>query len=73
MLLLSSTSVKEAAKVIDEFEITLQSYLAQNEPMLEVSFSFGIAEFNSEKHSTIEALLSDADAQMYKYKHASSN
>ncbi len=69
MVLLSSTSITEAARVIDEFEITLHSYLEQKEPLLDVSFSYGIAEFNHEQHDSIEALLADADAQMYEYKH----
>ena len=70
VVLLSSTSMIEAKKVIDQFETTLQSYLEQKEPALDVSFSFGIAEFDHKKHETIEALLSDADTKMYEYKHA---
>lgn len=70
VVLLSCTSMTEAKKVIAQFETTLQSYLEQKEPALDVSFSFGIAEFDHKKHGTIEALLADADTQMYEYKHA---
>lgn len=69
IILLSSTSPNQAKGVIGEFKKALDSYIQLKQLGLEVSFSFGIIEFDHKIHTTIEAFLSDADTKMYSNKH----
>jgi diguanylate cyclase (GGDEF)-like protein len=68
VLLLSSTSRKEAEQVIEKFKLSLDRYNQEKNHTYDVSFSHGIVEFNSEKHTGIEDLLSEGDMRMYECK-----
>lgn len=70
VLLLNSTSAKEAAKVIEKFSSSLQDLNKEQQAPFDILFSFGIVEFNADVHDNIETLLSDGDKLMYECKHA---
>jgi len=69
VLLLNSTAKNEAEKVIQQFRLSTSEYYQQKKAELDVSFSFGIVEFEYAKHDSIETLLADADKLMYVNKH----
>lgn len=68
ILLLNSTSKKEAEKVVEDFKLSLENYLYGKEIRPDVAFSSGIVEFDHLKHESIEALLSEGDKLMYQSK-----
>ncbi|MEH6628029.1 MAG: sensor domain-containing diguanylate cyclase [Motiliproteus sp.] len=68
VLLLSRTSKKQAEKVIDKFGKSLHQYNQEARRGYDVSFSYGIVEFNHKKHTTIEELLAESDSLMYELK-----
>ncbi|WP_019029356.1 sensor domain-containing diguanylate cyclase [Colwellia piezophila] len=67
-VLLSSTSRKQAEVVIDKFCHSLQKYNQAVKRGYDVEYSYGIVEFNQNKHESIEALLADGDSLMYEAK-----
>ena len=54
--------------IIEKFSQSLREYNQEIQRGYQVSFSSGIVEFNPEVHDTIEELLADGDALMYKSK-----
>lgn len=68
VLLLSKTSTKQAEHVIDKFSQSLEQYNQEAARGYEVSFSYGIVEFDHTKHRTIEELLAASDSLMYELK-----
>ena len=66
--LLSSTSVKEAEEVIERFQMSLNEHNRKENRGYELSFSYGIIEFNQNKHTTVEELLDAGDSLMYESK-----
>jgi diguanylate cyclase (GGDEF)-like protein len=66
--LLSSTSVKKAEEVIKRFNKSLSEHNQKEKRGYDISFSYGIIEFNQKTHTTIEELLAECDALMYKAK-----
>ena len=66
--LLSSTSIKEVEVVIDRFNKSLDAHNQQQKRGYDISFSYGIVEFNHEKQTTIEELLDEGDSLMYESK-----
>jgi diguanylate cyclase (GGDEF)-like protein len=63
--LLSSTPIKEAGKIIERFKASLIAYNQQAKRGYDISFSYGIVEFNHGAQTTIEELLDEGDSLMY--------
>lgn len=70
VVLLTSTSKKLAEDIIARFRQSLETYNQAANRGYDISFSYGIVEFNPDKHLTVDALLSDGDSLMYKRKKA---
>lgn len=70
VVLLNSTSQKEAENVIDKFKATLLKHNQESNEQYDILFSCGVVQFNSEVHINIESLLSAGDKVMYECKHA---
>ena len=68
--LLSGTSKPQAEDVIEKFRHSLKRYNQEENRGYDVSFSYGIVEFNPEKHCAIEELLAVGDSLMYEVKNA---
>ncbi len=68
VVLLTNTSKHVAEKVVARLQLSLDQYNRKAARGYDLSFSYGIVKFDHKKHSTIEALLAEADAQMYKHK-----
>jgi len=68
ILLLNYTAQNEAEKVIEKFIGYIDKFHRQQKTLFPVSFSFGLVEFDPEKHHTIEDLLSEGDDNMYHCK-----
>jgi len=70
VVLLTSTSKQQAEYVIERFSHALKKYNQEENRGYDVSFSYGIVEFNPEKRCAIEALLAVGDSLMYEVKNA---
>jgi diguanylate cyclase (GGDEF)-like protein len=68
VVLLSNAPKQYAEDIIGKFSGLLMKYNQEVDRGYEISFSHGIVEFNPEKHSAIEELLSEGDSLMYKLK-----
>ena len=68
--LLTSTSKQQAEYIIERFSHSLKKYNQEANRGYDVSFSYGIVEFNPEKHCAIEGLLAVGDSLMYEEKNA---
>ena len=68
--LLSGTSKQQAEYVIEKFSHSLKKHNQEGNRGYDVSFSYGIVEFNPEKHCAIEVLLAVGDSLMYEVKNA---
>jgi len=71
--LLTNTSKEFAKHVIERLERLLEQYNKEANRGYDISFSYGIVEYNSDKHQTAEALLAEGDSLMYKRKKRNSN
>lgn len=71
VVLLTNTPKQLAEEAVARLKVSLDRYNTATSRGYDIAFSYGIIEFNSQKHPTIEALLAEADAQMYKHKKAS--
>jgi len=69
VVLFSNTDADNAEQLMSTLAMSLKVELDTNNVDLDVCFSFGITEYEVEKHRDIQALLSDADKAMYKFKH----
>ena len=54
--------------IFDKFSSTLDAYNQNAEHGYNIRFSYGIVEYDPEKHATLEALLKEGDAVMYEQK-----
>jgi diguanylate cyclase (GGDEF)-like protein len=68
VVLLSNTSSEMAAKVMSSFNKILSEFNARVNRGYNLAFSYGVVEFNANKHSTVEKVLIDADIIMYDQK-----
>jgi diguanylate cyclase (GGDEF)-like protein len=66
--LLSSTPIKEAKTIMERFNKSLSLYNQQAKRGYDISFSYGIVEFNHGAPTTIEELLDQGDSIMYESK-----
>ncbi|MEG3753224.1 sensor domain-containing diguanylate cyclase [Psychromonas arctica] len=69
VVLFSNTDTGNIEQLMSTLATSLKDELENSEVSLEVSFSFGITEYEAGKHPNIQILLSDADRAMYKCKH----
>jgi diguanylate cyclase (GGDEF)-like protein len=68
VVLLTNSSRNLAEDIIIKFKKSLEKYNQKAKRGYDISFSYGIVEFNPDKHHSIEALLSEGDSLMYKGK-----
>ncbi len=68
--LLGGTSKQQAENVIKKFSHLLKKFNKEANRGYDISFSYGIVEFNPEKHCAIEELLAVGDSLMYEVKNA---
>ena len=67
-VLLTNTTKQQAEEVIGRFSHSLKKYNQEAQRGYDVTFSFGIVEFNAEKRPMIDELLADGDSLMYMMK-----
>jgi diguanylate cyclase (GGDEF)-like protein len=70
VVLLTSTSKQQAEEIIEKCNQSLKKYNQEANRGYDVAFSYGIVEFNPEKHPAIEELLANGDSLMYEVKRA---
>jgi diguanylate cyclase (GGDEF)-like protein len=66
--LFSNTSKEQVATVIERFGQTLKDYNHAMKVGYDLSFSYGIVEFDTTRHASIEQLLAECDSRMYQLK-----
>lgn len=67
-VLLTHTTREQAEETIARFQHSLEKFNQEADRGYAISFSYGIVEFNPDKHQSIEALLVEGDALMYEEK-----
>ena len=67
-VLLTNTSMKHAEDVVARFRQELEKYNQEAKRGYDISFAYGIVEFNPDKHHSIDTLLADGDSLMYEWK-----
>lgn len=72
VVLLTNTSKQQADEIVDIFNRLLKTCNQEEKRGYDVTFSYGIVEFNPDKDPTIEALLASSDVLMYEVKKAKS-
>ena len=68
VVLLTNTSKKLAEDIIERFRQSLGKYIQKANRGYDIAVSYGIVEFNPEKHRTVEAFLAEGDLLMYECK-----
>lgn len=68
VVLFTNTSKEDAFLCIEDFKKRVNSYNNDGKKQYDISFSYGIVEFDESKHKNIDDLLSCADIEMYKNK-----
>lgn len=68
VVLFSDTKKHTAIDVMDKFSVALKHYNQQAERGYDLSFSYGVVQFDPGKHDSIEALISEGDTLMYQHK-----
>jgi diguanylate cyclase (GGDEF)-like protein len=68
VVLLTNSDIQGAEKLITRFRQRLDSVIEESSCGYAISFSYGIVEFDAEKHQTIEALFAEGDSIMYEAK-----
>ncbi len=71
--LLGNTNIETATKIINRFVDYFEDYNKRSANNYDISFSYGIVEYDSKKHSSINDMLEDGDKLMYEHKKTSSN
>jgi len=67
-ILLTQATEKIAKDILVRFQESLDRYNQESDCSYDLLFSYGIIEFNPEKHATVEALLEEGDLLMYEHK-----
>ena len=70
VVLFSNLTRDSANDAVARFRQSLNAVNRKANRGYDISFSFGVVEFNPEKHRMIEALLADGDSLMYETKQA---
>ena len=68
VILFSNTSKQTAVDVMEKFRHALDRHNHQARRGYDISFSYGIVEYDPTRHDSIEALLIDGDTLMYECK-----
>ena len=68
VVLLAGTSKEYAQDKVERFRASLEKNNINPNRRYDISFSYGLVEFESEIHHSIEDLLSQADSLMYEHK-----
>lgn len=66
--LFTNTSKKQTECLVEKFRQSLEKYNQNSCRGHDISFSYGIVEYRSDMHVTLEALLADGDSMMYQFK-----
>jgi diguanylate cyclase (GGDEF)-like protein len=69
VILFINTSTSAAKDTIIRLQQSLNEHKQKANNNYDISFSYGMVDFESDKYKTIEALLEGGDSQMYKYKY----
>jgi len=67
VVLLTKTTMNEADHILSRFRKSIEKYDQEVNRGYNISFSYGLVEYNPETHNTIEDLLADADADAIMY------
>ena len=70
LVLLFNSQAQLAENVIRKFRESVEKHRHEISGKYEISFSYGIVEFDPEKPATIEHMLAEGDSRMYECKHA---
>lgn len=70
VVLLTNASKELTREIIARFQHSLEKYNAEANRRYDLSFSYGVVEFDPDKHPTLEALLAEGDSLMYEHKRA---
>jgi diguanylate cyclase (GGDEF)-like protein len=68
VILFINTTYNGAEDIIMRLQQSLNRYNKKANREYDIEYSFGIVEFDPDKHISIEELLEDGDSLMYKYK-----
>lgn len=68
IVLFSDTEKRTAIDVMDKFSDALKHYNQQTKRGYDLTFSYGVVQFDPEKHDGIESLINEGDALMYQHK-----
>ena len=68
IVLFSDTEKCTAINVMDKFSDALKRYNQQAKRGYDLSFSYGVVQFDPEKHDGIESLINEGDELMYQHK-----
>ena len=69
VILFVNTNKEAARKAMQRLRNSLDEILKNEEKPYSLNYSYGIVEYHTKKHDSIDALLSAADSEMYKHKH----
>jgi diguanylate cyclase (GGDEF)-like protein len=67
-VLLTNLKQEQAAKMISRLEHTIARFCQKADRGYDITFAFGVVEYDPDVHHGIEALLADGDALMYERK-----
>ncbi|MGI9293592.1 MAG: sensor domain-containing diguanylate cyclase, partial [Pseudomonadales bacterium] len=70
IVLLTNASKELTANIMVRFQRSLEKYNAEAKRGYDILFSYGVVEFNPDKHATVEELLAEGDSLMYEHKKA---
>lgn len=68
VILFINTTNDAAEDIIVRLQQSLKKYNQKANREYDIEFSFGIVDFDPDKHNSIEVLLEDGDSLMYEYK-----
>ncbi len=67
-VLLTMTSISKSQEILARLQEVLDAYNTKASRGYNLEFSYGVVEYDSQKHDSIHALLAEADENMYKQK-----
>lgn len=68
IILFSDTEKHTAIEIMDKFSDALGHYNQQTNRGYELAFSYGVVQYDPEKHDGVEALINAGDTLMYQHK-----
>jgi len=73
VVLFSNSSSESATNAMKRFSKSLEAYNLKANRGYDISFSYGIVQFDPDKHHTLDALLTEGDSLMYECKQQREN